>query len=56
MLERNLNQLQLSKILGIRQSQISYWLNGRSQPGYSSIELLCKKLDLDVRQLFDNNN
>ena len=48
MREREVNQLQLSKMLGIRQSQISNWLRGKSLPGYYSIKLLCEKLKVSA--------
>ena len=51
MKERGFNQLQLSKILGIRQSQVSNWLNNKSLPGYYSIKLLCEKLDINADEL-----
>jgi len=51
MKERGLNQLKLSEILGVRQSQISNWLNGKSLPGYFSIKLLCEKLKVSADAL-----
>ena len=51
--QRKLNQLQLSDILGIRQSQISNWLNGKSLPGYYSIKTLCEKLGVTANYLLD---
>ncbi|MDR0384040.1 MAG: helix-turn-helix domain-containing protein [Christensenellaceae bacterium] len=50
--ERKLNQLTLSAILGISQSQIHHWLNGKSLPGYLSLELLIKKLNVKAEELF----
>ena len=52
MKERKLNQLQLAQLLGIRQSQISNWLNGKSLPGYYSIKQLSEKLNLTPSDLF----
>jgi len=49
--ERKLNQLQLAHILGVRQSQISNWLNAKSLPGYYSIKLLCEKLKVSANDL-----
>jgi len=46
--DRGLNQLSLAGLLGIRQSQISNWLNGKSLPGYYSLKLICQKLDLSA--------
>jgi len=50
---RNLNQLELSGILNIRQSQISNWINGKSLPGYSSLQALKNKLGVRVETFFD---
>jgi len=53
-MEKNgLNQLMLSELLGIRQSQISNWLNGKSLPGYYSIRVLCEKLKLNANDLLE---
>jgi len=54
MKSRSLNQLQLAKLLGIRQSQISNWLNGKSLPGYYSLKLLCEKLKVSADALLSN--
>jgi len=51
--KNNLNQLQLSEILGIRQSQISNWLNAKSLPGYYSIRVLCEKLSVSADDLLE---
>ena len=54
MKNKGLNQLQLAGLLGIRQSQISNWLNGKSLPGYYSIKLLCEKLKVSADTLLSN--
>ena len=54
MRDKKLNQLALAGVLGIRQSQISNWLNGKSLPGYYSIKLLCDKLHLSADFLLGN--
>jgi len=51
MKNHRLNQLQLAELLGVRQSQISNWLNGKSLPGYYSIKLLCEKLKVSANEL-----
>ena len=53
MKERNLSQLALSGILGIRQSQISNWINGKSTPVYGSLVRLCERLNVSVTIFFD---
>ena len=56
MKKRGLSQLALSKILGIRQSQVSNWLNDKSLPGYYSIKLLCEKLGVSADFLVFGDN
>lgn len=51
MLEQNLNQTQLAKKINLKQSQISEWLNGKSKPGYDSVKLLTKALDISSERL-----
>jgi len=53
MTTRKLNQLELAEILGIRQSQISNWLNSKSLPGYYSIKMMCEKLGIEPNYLFN---
>jgi len=53
MQERGINQLQLSEMLGVRQSQVSNWVNGKSLPGYYSIRMICNKLDVSADYLLE---
>ena len=46
MSELNINQTQLANKLGIKQSQVSEWLKGKSKPGYDSLKLFCTKLNI----------
>ncbi|MDR0383931.1 MAG: helix-turn-helix transcriptional regulator [Christensenellaceae bacterium] len=48
---KGLNQFQLAKIIGIRQSQVHNWIIGKSLPGYTSLKLLMKHLDLTAEEL-----
>ena len=48
-----LNQLQLAELLGVRQSQVSNWLNGKSLPGYYSIRMICTKLGVSADYLLE---
>ncbi|MDR0976021.1 MAG: helix-turn-helix domain-containing protein [Christensenellaceae bacterium] len=50
--ERGFTQQELSQIIGIRQSQISNWLNGNSFPGYKSLIILHDKLEVSWEKLF----
>ena len=51
--QHNLNQLQLAALLGVRQSQVSNWLNGKSLPGYYSIRMMCTKLSVSADTLLE---
>ena len=46
MIDLNLNQSQLAKMIGVKQSQVSEWLNGKSKPGYDNLKSICKALDI----------
>ncbi len=46
MIDLNLNQTQLAKKIGVKQSQVSEWLKGKSKPGYDSLKAICKELDI----------
>ena len=48
MLDFNLNQTQLANKLGLKQSQISEWLKGKSKPGYDNIKLICETLGVSA--------
>lgn len=53
MQERGINQLQLSELLGVRQSQVSNWVNNKSLPGYYSIRMICLKLKVSADYLLE---
>ena len=54
LMEQNkINQLQLAALLGVRQSQVSNWLNGKSLPGYYSIRMICTKLNVSADTLLE---
>jgi transcriptional regulator with XRE-family HTH domain len=46
-----LNQMQLSKILGVAQGQISNWVNDKSLPNYISMKMLQEKLNLSADEI-----
>ncbi|MCL2850776.1 MAG: helix-turn-helix domain-containing protein [Firmicutes bacterium] len=46
MQEQGYNQLQLAALLGVRQSQVSNWINGKSLPGYYSIRMISVKMNV----------
>ena len=51
MIEFDLNQTEFAKKVGIKQSQVSEWLNGKSKPGYDSIKAICTALDISADRL-----
>lgn len=46
MIDQSLNQSQMAKLIGIRQSQISEWLSGKSKPNYDSLKAICIALNI----------
>lgn len=46
MFEKNLNQTRLAELVGVKQSQVSEWLSGKSRPGYDSLKAICTALDI----------
>ena len=53
MQEQGYNQLQLAALLGVRQSQVSNWINGKSLPGYYSIRMICIKMNVSANFLLE---
>ena len=51
MIDYNLNQSQLADKIGLKQSQVSEWLSGKSKPGYDSIKTICLALDISADRL-----
>ena len=50
--ERGLNQMQLANLVGIRQSQVSNLLQGKSMPNYWTLKDLAEKLEICVSNFF----
>lgn len=48
MIDKNLNQTQLANIIGVKQSQISEWLKGKSKPEYDSMKAICINLNISA--------
>ncbi len=51
MIDLNLNQSQLAIKIGVKQSQVSEWLKGKSKPGYDSLKAICLSLDISANRL-----
>lgn len=46
MVDNGLNQTKLAKLIGVKQSQVSEWLKGKSKPGYDSLKAICVGLSI----------
>ncbi len=46
MKEKELSQTKLAEIVGVKQSQVSEWLKGKSKPGYDNLQAICKSLNI----------
>ena len=51
MIDFNLNQTELADKIGIKQSQVSEWLKGKSKPGYDNIKAICLALDISADRI-----
>lgn len=51
MTEYNLNQTQFAVKIGVKQSQVSEWLKGKSKPGYDNIKAICLALGISANYL-----
>jgi transcriptional regulator with XRE-family HTH domain len=49
----NLNQTELAKKIGVKQSQVSEWLKGKSKPSYDNLKQICLTLDISADRLLD---
>ena len=44
--ENNLTQVAFAKIIGVKQSQVSKWLNGKAKPGYDILKGMAKAFNI----------
>ena len=44
MVDQNLNQSQVAKLVGVKTGQVSEWLSGKCKPGYDTLKAICKGL------------
>ena len=51
LIEKDLTQTEFAKIVGVKQSQVSEWLKGKSKPGYDNLKAITKNLDIDANFL-----
>ena len=45
-IENNLNQSQFARKIGVKPSQVSEWLNGKSKPGYDNLKAICESIGI----------
>lgn len=46
MVDRNLNQRELAKLIGVAAGQVSEWMHGKCKPSYDTLKAICKGLDI----------
>ncbi|MGN0812458.1 MAG: helix-turn-helix domain-containing protein [Candidatus Coproplasma sp.] len=46
------SQQQLADILGVNQTTVSQWLQGKKKPGYDNIMLFYEKFEITPNELF----
>ncbi len=51
MIEKSLNQTALAEKIGVKQSQVSEWLKGKSKPGYDNLRSMCENLGVSAERL-----
>ena len=53
MIENNLTQTEMAKILGVNQTTVGQWLLKRKKPGYDSIMAIYKNFGVTPNELFN---
>jgi len=56
MAERDLKQVDLAKIIGVRQSQVSNWLSGKSLPTLVYFSKICRVFGIDANDMLQEKN
>ncbi len=46
--ENNLTQVAFSKMIGVKQSQVSEWLKGKAKPGYDILKSMAMAFDISA--------
>lgn len=46
MQQRDYTQKEIARLIGVKQSQISEWLNGKAKPGYDTLRAMAKGLNV----------
>ena len=53
MIDKNLNQKDLGRLIGVNQQMISRWLTGNYNPSFTSIKKIAKALEIPANYLMD---
>lgn len=56
LIELELNQSQFAARIGLKQSQVSEWLKGKSNPGYDSLKAICSAFGVSADRLLGLSN
>lgn len=51
MTEMSLTQVAIAEKIGVKQSQVSEWLKGKSKPGYDNLKAICENLDISADRI-----
>lgn len=51
MFEKSLTQVAVAEKIGVKQSQVSEWLKGKSKPGYDSLKAICENLGISADRI-----
>lgn len=51
LVENNLSQNQLAKILNIHSGRVSEWINGKAKPGFDNLRTMCLALNISGDQI-----
>ena len=51
MIDKKLNQSTLALKIGVKQSQVSEWLKGKSKPGYDNLRSICENLNVSAEKV-----
>lgn len=46
--ENNLTQVAFAKAIGVKQSQVSEWLNGKAKPGYDTLKAMALAFNISA--------
>ena len=53
MIEHNLSQEKLAKMIGVNQTTVGQWLRGKKKPNYDNIYALYKVFNIYPNEMFD---